>query len=66
MSIISKEAAEFLNIFPVSIRNWAKLINDGRIDDLKISSKHKEGTKLKSIHKSIIRKWLSSNPNSNY
>lgn len=58
-----KETAEFLNIFPVSIRNWAKLINDGQIDDLKIASKHKEGTKLKSIHKSSIKKWLSSDPN---
>jgi transposase len=58
-----KETAEFLNIFPVSIRNWAKLINNGQIDDLKIASKHKEGMKLKLIHKSNIKKWLSSDPN---
>lgn len=58
-----KETAEFLDIFPVSIRNWAKLINNGQINDLKIASKHKEGTKIKSVHKSSVKKWLSLNPN---
>jgi len=58
-----KETADFLNVFPVSIRNWAKLINKGELDSLKIGSKHKDGTKLKQIHKEIIRKWLDKDPN---
>jgi transposase len=58
-----KETSQFLNIFPVSIRNWAKLINEGDIESLKIGSKHKEGSKVKSLHKSAIKKWLLSSPN---
>jgi hypothetical protein len=42
-----KETPEFLGIFPVSIRNWAKLINKDDLDSLKIGSKYKEGIKLK-------------------
>ena len=53
-----KETAEFLNIFPVSIRNWAKLINKGDIDSLKIGTKHQDGIKLKKHHKEKIKRWL--------
>lgn len=58
-----KASSEFLGIFPVSIRNWAKLINDNKMEELKIGSKHKEGIKIKTIHKVSIREWLLSNPN---
>lgn len=58
-----KETAKFLNIFPVSIRNWARLINSGDIDSLKIGSKHQDGIKLKRCHKEQIKKWLKKNPN---
>lgn len=58
-----KETAEFLNIFPVSIRNWAKLINKDEIDSLKIGSKHKDGIKLKKDHKEKIKSWLEKDPN---
>ncbi len=58
-----KETAEFLNIFPVSIRNWAKLINQNNLDSLKIGSKHQDGIKLKKLHKERIRKWLEKDPN---
>lgn len=56
-----KETASFLNIFPVSIRNWAKLINKGDIDLLKIKPKHQDGIKLKKYHKKAIEKWLKKN-----
>ena len=57
-----KETAGFLNIFPVSIRNWAKLINKGDIDSLKISTKHQDGIKLKKHHKEKIKRWLEKDP----
>ena len=31
-----KNTANFLGVFPVSIRNWAKVINKGDISSLKI------------------------------
>ena len=40
-----KEAADFLGVFPIFIRNWAKLINKCDLDSLKIGPKHKEGIK---------------------
>jgi len=58
-----KETADFLGVFPVSIRNWAKLINKDDLDSLKIGSKHKEGIKLKQIHKERIKKWLEKDSN---
>lgn len=58
-----KETAEFLGVFPVSIRNWAKLINKDDLDSLRIGSKHKEGIKLKQSHKERIRRWLEKDPN---
>ena len=58
-----KETSDFLNIFPVSIRNWARLINQNKMDSLKIGSKHQEGIKLKNIHKEKIKKWLEKDPN---
>jgi transposase len=58
-----KETSEFLNIFPVSIRNWARLINQNKVDSLKIGTKHREGIKLKNIHKEKIKKWLEKDPN---
>lgn len=58
-----KETAEFLNIFPVSIRNWAKLINKGDIGLLKIGTKHQDGIKLKKHHKEKIRGWLAKDSN---
>jgi transposase len=58
-----KETAEFLNIFPVSIRNWAKLINMDDVDSLKIGSKHKDGIKLKRTHKQHIEKWIKADSN---
>ena len=58
-----KETAEFLGVFPVSIRNWARLINKGDLDSLKIGSKHKDGIKIKQRHKSQIAKWIEANPN---
>ena len=58
-----KETAEFLGVFPVSIRNWAKLINKDDLDSLRIGSKHKEGIKLKQSHKERVRKWLEKDPN---
>lgn len=58
-----KETSEFLNIFPVSIRNWARLINQDKIDSLKIGTKHQEGIKLKKLHKERIKKWLEKDPN---
>lgn len=58
-----RETSEFLNIFPVSIRNWARLINQNKVDALKIGSKHQDGIKLKKIHKERIRKWLEKDPN---
>jgi len=59
-----KSTSEFLNIFPVSIRNWAKLINKNEIESLKIGSKHKDGIKLKRHHKAKIKQWVEKNPNS--
>ena len=59
-----KSTSEFLNIFPVSIRNWAKLINKNEIESLKIGSKHKDGIKLKRHHKAKIKQWLEKDPNS--
>jgi hypothetical protein len=47
----NKNTAEFLNTYPVSIRNWAKVINEGDISSLKIRSKHKDGIKIKSTIK---------------
>ena len=58
-----KETANFLNVFPVSIRNWARLINEGNLDSLKIGSKHKDGIKIKQLHKNQIAKWIKVNPN---
>ena len=58
-----KETAEFLGIFPVSIRNWAKLINKNDLNSLKIKSKHKDGVKLKIHHKEQIAIWIKNNPN---
>ena len=58
-----KETSEFLNIFPVSIRNWARLINQNKVDSLKIGTKHQEGIKLKNIHKERIKKWLEKDSN---
>ena len=58
-----KETAEFLGVFPVSIRNWAKLINKDDLESLRIGSKHKEGIKLKQSHKERIKKWLEKDPN---
>jgi transposase len=58
-----KDTADFLGIFPVSIRNWAKLINNNEIDSLKIGSKHKDGIKLKTYHKEQIARWIKMNPN---
>ena len=58
-----KETANFLGVFPVSIRNWAKLINKGDINSLKIGSKHKEGIKIKNHHKKEIEGWINNNPN---
>ena len=58
-----KQTAKFLNIYPVSIKNWAKLINENRIDLLKIGSKHKDGIKIKIFHKEQIFKWIEKNPN---
>jgi transposase len=58
-----KETSEFLGIFPVSIRNWARLINENKVDLLKIGSKHSDGIKLKNIHKERIKKWLEKDPN---
>ncbi len=58
-----KETAEFLNISPVSIRNWARLINQNKLDSLKIGTKHRDGIKLKKLHKEKIKKWLEKDPN---
>lgn len=58
-----KQTANFLNIYPVSIKNWAKLINENRIDLLKIGSKHKDGIKIKILHKNQIARWLENDPN---
>jgi transposase len=58
-----KDTAKFLGVFPVSIRNWAKLINKNEIDSLKIGSKHKDGIKLKTHHKEEIAKWIKIDPN---
>ena len=58
-----KNTAEFLNVFPVSIRNWAKVINEGDISSLKIGSKHKDGIKIKKHHKEQVKLWLEKNPN---
>jgi transposase len=58
-----KETAKFLNIFPVSIRNWARLINRDEIDSLKIGSKHRDGIKLKKHHRAKIKEWLAKDPN---
>ena len=58
-----KETSEFLGVFPVSIRNWAKLINQDDLSSLKIGSKHKDGIKLKNHHKEQIEKWIKMNPN---
>lgn len=58
-----KETSNFLNVFPVSIRNWARLINEGNLDSLKIGSKHKDGIKIKQLHKNQIAKWIKANPN---
>lgn len=58
-----KKTAEFLNVYPVSIKNWAKMINENKIDSLKIGSKHKDGIKIKALHKKQIFNWLERNPN---
>lgn len=58
-----KNTADFLGVFPVSIRNWGKLINDGKLDELRIGSKHNDGTKLKHSHRIEIKKWLAEDPN---
>jgi len=58
-----KNTADFLGVFPVSIRNWGKLINDGKLDKLRIGSKHKDGTKLKHNHKIEFKRWLAEDPN---
>lgn len=58
-----KNTADFLNIFPVSIRNWAKVINNGDISSLKIGSKHKDGIKIKKHHKEMVKLWLEKDPN---
>jgi transposase len=58
-----KNTADFLNVFPVSIRNWAKVINSGNISSLKIGSKHKDGIKIKKHHKEMVKLWLEKDPN---
>jgi len=58
-----KNTADFLGVFPVSIRNWAKAINEGDISSLKIGSKHKDGIKIKKHHKKQVKLWIEENPN---
>ena len=58
-----KNTSDFLNVFPVSIRNWAKVINEGDISSLKIGSKHKDGIKIKRHHKEKVKLWLEKDPN---
>jgi transposase len=58
-----KNTAEFLDVFPVSIKNWAKVINEDDISSLKIGSKHKDGIKIKKYHKEKVKLWLEKNPN---
>lgn len=58
-----KNTADFLGVFPVSIRNWAKVVNSGDISSLKIGSKHKDGIKVKKIHKEKLKLWLEKDPN---
>ena len=58
-----KNTSEFLGVFPVSIRNWAKAINNDDISSLKIGSKHKDGIKIKKHHKEKVKLWLEKDPN---
>lgn len=58
-----KNTADFLDVFPVSIRNWAKAINNGEVSSLKIGSKHKDGIKIKKHHKKNVKLWLEKDPN---
>lgn len=58
-----KNTADFLDVFPVSIRNWAKVINNGDVSFLKIGSKHKDGIKIKKHHKEKIKLWIEKDPN---
>jgi len=58
-----KNTADFLNVFPVSIRNWARVINSGDISSLKIGSKHKDGIKIKKHHREMVKLWLEKDPN---
>lgn len=58
-----KNTADFLDVFPVSIRNWAKAINNGEISSLKIGSKHKDGIKIKKHHKEKVKLWLEKDSN---
>src|SRR6056300_1412278 len=58
-----QNTADFLGIFPISIRNWAKAVNNGDISSLKIGSKHKDGIKVKKIHKDKGKLWLEKDSN---
>ena len=39
------------------------MINENKIDSLTIGSKHKDGIKIKELHKKQIFNWLKNNPN---
>jgi transposase len=46
-----------------SIYLWAKEVKRSGIDNLSNRAKHKEGLKLKNIHKEAIRAWLLAESN---
>ena len=58
-----KKVSEVFNVHPTSIHRWAKQVSNNDIDSLVNDSKHKDGIKLKQLHKEEIKKWLNKDPN---
>lgn len=52
-----------MGVSRTSIYLWAKEVKRSGIDNLSNQAKHKEGLKLKNIHKEAIKAWLLAESN---
>jgi len=59
----SKKVLEILDIDITSIYKWTKKLDREGYKSLINQAKHREGIKLKNIHKKKIKEWLEKNPN---
>jgi transposase len=59
----SKKVSEILDVDITSIYKWAVKLDREGYKSLINQAKHREGIKLKNIHKERIKKWLEKDPN---